>query len=108
MCSNSVKTYQGTFHNSLFNNPIKGMLLVNNPSCIKYSVVNEFNKKINVPYNEEREFEKHYLASSRKICSDKISKFVFNCNSKVKNEIIYRLARIYNHVFIVEVQDLAG
>ena len=55
-----------------------------------------------------RQFEKHYLTSSRKIYSDKISKFVFNCNSKVNNEIIDRLARIYNHVFIDEVQDLAG
>jgi DNA helicase-2/ATP-dependent DNA helicase PcrA len=108
LIQHGVKPYQGTFHQSLFLKPIRGMLLVNNPSGIKYSFANEFNKKINVPYNEEREFEKHYLASSRKIYSDKISKFVFNCNLKVKNEIIDRLARIYNHVFIDEVQDLAG
>jgi len=60
------------------------------------------------PYTEETNIQKHYLNSEQKIYSDKISKFVCKCNEKSNNAVIGRLSQIYTHIFIDEVQDLAG
>jgi DNA helicase II / ATP-dependent DNA helicase PcrA len=43
-----------------------------------------------------------------KIYSDKLSKFVFRCNEKTNGNVIDRISRIYSHIYIDEVQDLAG
>lgn len=56
----------------------------------------------------EEYFYRYYFTSSLKLYSDKLSKFVFSCNRKMGNEIISRISRIYDHVFVDEVQDLAG
>jgi DNA helicase-2/ATP-dependent DNA helicase PcrA len=56
----------------------------------------------------EKDFEKYYFTKELNIYSDKISKFVFNCNEKSKNQVIDRIARIFSHIFVDEVQDLAG
>jgi superfamily I DNA/RNA helicase len=42
------------------------------------------------------------------IYSDKISKFVLRCNENSGGAVIGRLCKIYSHIFIDEVQDLAG
>lgn len=52
--------------------------------------------------------EKHYFTETHKIYSDKLSKFVFNCNKENNGEVINRLSRIYTDIFIDEVQDLSG
>ncbi len=59
-------------------------------------------------FGEEKEFEKHYFSNGMKIYSDKLSKFVFRCNEKSNGFVIDRLSRIYSHIYIDEVQDLAG
>lgn len=86
---------------------IKGLLLVNSPteSGIKY-----INKKgIAIPYSEEEDFERHYFTkASRRIYSDKISKFVCRSNSKSEGAVLDRLIRIFPNIFIDEIQDLAG
>ncbi|MBK6285824.1 MAG: UvrD-helicase domain-containing protein [Draconibacterium sp.] len=56
----------------------------------------------------EKDFEKFYFTSGWKIFSDKVSKFIVGCNEKTNGDIINRLSRIYSHIFIDEVQDLAG
>jgi DNA helicase II / ATP-dependent DNA helicase PcrA len=56
----------------------------------------------------EADFRKFYFTNSFRIYSDKISKFVFRCNSVTKGDVINRIARIFDYVFIDEVQDLAG
>ena len=56
----------------------------------------------------EDDFYKHYFTIGLKIYSDKISKFIISCNKKMDNEIVSRISRIYDHVFVDEIQDLAG
>jgi superfamily I DNA/RNA helicase len=77
----------------LFDKTIKGLLLVNSQST---------------RYIPETRTEKHYFTDNYKIYSDKLSTFVFRCNEKSNGEVISRLSRIYTHIFIDEVQDLAG
>ncbi|SEI69935.1 DNA helicase-2 / ATP-dependent DNA helicase PcrA [Dyadobacter koreensis] len=100
LLQHGVRPYQGT----VFEGEIKGMLLVNSASGIRF--VNKH--KIAVPYTEENDFVKHYFSSNFKIYSDKISKFVVKCNRQSGGALLNRLSKIYQHIFIDEVQDLAG
>ncbi|MBN2835164.1 MAG: UvrD-helicase domain-containing protein, partial [Candidatus Delongbacteria bacterium] len=59
-------------------------------------------------YWGEDSFKKYYFTNSKKIYSDKISKFIINCNKKSNNQVINRIGRIFNHIFVDEIQDLAG
>ncbi len=99
LLQHGVKPFQG----GLFEKEITGLILVNSQSGLKYMF-----KGKPVYFNEEKEFEKHYFSKEIKIYSDKISKFVFKCNAKTNGSVIDRLTRIYKHIFIDEVQDLAG
>lgn len=100
LIEHGAKPYQGV----LFRKDIRGMLLVNEQSGLKYKT------KTGIPvyYSEGDEFEKHYFTSNQRIYSDKLSKFVIRCNQKSEGSVIDRLSRIYTHIFIDEVQDLAG
>ena len=89
LLQHGVRPYQGC----LFENKIKGMILVNNKSA---------------KYSRENDIQRHYFKDGGKIYSDKISKFVYKCNEKCNGSIINRLSRIYYHIYIDEVQDLAG
>lgn len=100
LLEHGAKPYQG----ALFNKDIKGMLLVNEQSGLKYRT----NKGTPVYYKEDGEFEEHYFTSNQRIYSDKLSKFVVRCNEKSGGSVIDRLSRIYTHIYIDEVQDLAG
>lgn len=102
-----VKPFQGSFNELLFDYDIKGMLLVNSASGVKYSF-EKYGKKINVTYSEKDEFLKHYFTSTGKIYSDKISKFSQTANSKTNSAIVNRLSLLYDKIYIDEVQDLAG
>ncbi len=59
-------------------------------------------------YVKETETKKHYFANDELIYSDKIAKFVMQCEAKSSGAVTARLARIYTDVFIDEFQDLAG
>lgn len=100
LLEHGAKPYQGL----LYTKDIKGMLLVNEQSGLKYRT------KSGVPvyYKEEDDFEKHYFTPNQRIYSDKLSKFVIRCNEKNNGSVIERLSKIYTHIFIDEVQDLAG
>lgn len=50
----------------------------------------------------------HYFTKDLKIYSDKVSKFVLKCNLSSDGKLLSRLMRIFNHIFVDEVQDLAG
>lgn len=100
LIEHGVKPFQGV----LYKKEIKGMLLVNGISGIRY--INKFG--VPVCYKEEDDFERHYFTPNQKIYSDKISKFVVRCNEKSNGAVIDRLSRIFTHVFVDEVQDLAG
>lgn len=97
LLQHGVKPYQ----DYLTDKKINGMLLVNEQSGLK------FRGKFPVYYKEE-EVDKHYFSKEYKIYSDKLSKFVFKCNEKNKGVVFDRLSRIYDYIFIDEVQDLAG
>lgn len=100
LLEHGAKPYQG----ALFIGDIKGMLLVNRQSGLRYKTRNG----IPVYYKEDGEFERHYFTSNQRIYSDKLSKFVIKCNEKSDGSVISRLSKIYSHIFIDEVQDLAG
>lgn len=53
-------------------------------------------------------FKKHYFTSKLKIYSDKISKFVFESNKASTGEVVSRITRIFDRIYIDEIQDLAG
>lgn len=95
LLEHGVKPYQG----HMLDEDINGLLLVNQRSGRVYP-----NK--NIYYSEDR-FE-HYFSPNLKIYSDKLSKFVCKCNEASNGEVIRRLSRIYSHIYIDEVQDLAG
>jgi DNA helicase II / ATP-dependent DNA helicase PcrA len=91
------------FQGGLFDKEIVGLILVNGQSGLKY-----YNKKIPIYFSEKKEFERYYFSEENKIYSDKISKFVLRCNTFSDGAVIKRLSNIYCHIFIDEVQDLAG
>ena len=100
LLKHGVRPFQGC----LFEKKIKGLILVSGQSGFKAN--NKFNQPIY--FGEEREFERHYFSHDLKIYSDKLAKFVFRCNEKSNGDVINRLSRIYPHIYIDEVQDLAG
>lgn len=59
-------------------------------------------------YWGESDFMKCYFTNSFKIYSDKISKFVCGADGASNGEVISRISRIYKHIYIDEIQDLAG
>lgn len=90
LLQHGVRPYQG----QLLAKRINGLLLVNEQSN-RYAA-------------EETSFMEHYFTPGLKIFSDKLSKFVIRSDKKSSGEVISRLSRIYTHVFVDEVQDLAG
>lgn len=99
LLQHGVRPFQGV----LFEKEITGLILVNSQSGLKYCF-----KGKPIYFSEEKEFERHYFSNETKIYSDKISKFVFRCNTCSDGAVIKRLSNIYSHIFIDEVQDLAG
>ena len=99
LLQHGVRPFQG----GLFEKQITGLILVNSQSGLKYRY-----KGKPIYFSEDKEFEQHYFSKELKIYSDKISKFVFRCNTNSGGAIIERLCKIYTHIFIDEVQDLAG
>ncbi len=59
-------------------------------------------------YVAETDTKCHYFASGEYIYSDKIAKFVIECENKSTNAVTARLGQIYTDIFIDEFQDLAG
>ena len=99
LLQHGVRPYQGC----LFEKKVKGMILVNEQSAFRYKHINGFSV-----YYKEENIQKHYFTDTFKIYSDKLSKFVFKCNQKSGGAVIDRLSRIYSHILVDEVQDLAG
>ena len=108
LIQHGAKPYQGIMHDSLSSKPISGLILVNEMSGVKYSYTNKGGQKIKIQYREDTEFIRQYFTVNLKIYSYKFSKFVIKCNKKTDNKVINRISRIYKHIFIDEVQDLAG
>lgn len=93
-----VRPYQSV----IFEGNVKGLLLVNQKSGFRYS----FHGR--PVYWGENNLPQYYFNGAMQIYSDKISKFVYKANELSNGLVIDRVSRIYSHIFIDEVQDLAG
>jgi hypothetical protein len=102
LLQHGVRPYQSIMNNDLHEKKI-GFYLTEGASGT-YKALNGKTYS----YGEEKNFDKYYFTKDSKIYSDKISKFIVECNKKTKDEIINRIARIYQHIYIDEIQDLAG
>jgi len=90
-----------------WNERVTGMELVSTASGIKYSYKKN-GKSIPVAWGETENFEKHYFNSAMHVYSDKLAKLACCCDKKSKGYVIKRLEQIYDHIYIDEVQDMAG
>ncbi|MEO3429269.1 UvrD-helicase domain-containing protein [Pelagibius sp. CAU 1746] len=99
LINHGVKPFQG----GLFEFPVRGMLLVSGPSAVRY--YNSMGKPVRW---REDEFEDHFFDSHHQIYSDKLAKLVVRCNKASGGDVIDRISRIFGHIFVDEVQDLAG
>ena len=61
-----------------------------------------------VPYIPESNTAAHYFAGGRFIYSDKISKFICECDRLTGGAVMQRLAMRFDHIFVDEIQDMAG
>jgi ATP-dependent DNA helicase UvrD/PcrA len=109
LLQHGVKPYQGAMNNILFENDIKGMFLSEGNSSIKRDSNGRpiYYKGRPLSYGES-DFKNFYFTKNWNIYSDKISKFIVDCNARTDGEILSRISRIYSHIYIDEVQDLAG
>ena len=67
-----------------------------------------FVNKQSAKYVGETDTGHHYFANGEFIYSDKISKFVLECEGKTSQAVTTRLGQVYTDIFIDEFQDLAG
>ena len=93
-----VRPFQGV----LFDFDVKGMVLTERQSGLRYV----YNGRPG--YWGESDFEKYYFDSQRRIYSDKLSKLVMRCNERSDGDVFDRISRVYKHIYVDEVQDLAG
>ncbi len=100
LIQHGVRPYQSF----LYRKRVKGLLLVNKQSGLKYMNSREYP----VYYGEDEDFEKHYFSDNHRIYSDKLSKFVYKVNKKSHGRVIKRISDIYSNIFLDESQDLAG
>lgn len=92
-----VKPYQSV----IWEGQIRGLILVNEKS----GYIERNGKRI---YFAEKDVEKYYFDSSKRIYSDKLSKFVVKANEISSGLVLKRLENIFKYIFIDEVQDMAG
>jgi len=93
-----IRPFQGGY----FDFDVRGMNLVNQRSGRKVSGVK------NPIYWSEEYFENYYFDKRKRIFSDKMAKLVIRCDEKSNGSVFDRISRIFGHVFVDEVQDLAG
>lgn len=103
LIQHGVKPYQGTLNEVMLKRSVRGLRLVNEPSGVKHRY-----GSFPVYWKEEDDFEKHYFNEDMKIFSDKLSKFVYKADEKSEGNVFNRISRMFSHIFIDEVQDLAG
>lgn len=91
------------FQSYMFEDKIKGMLLINKQSAFRFKGKNGF-----PIYWGEDNFYKHYFTDDNRIYSDKLSKLVCKINERSEEKVIERLVSVFPVIFIDECQDLAG
>lgn len=99
LIQHGVKPYQSV----IYNGKVKGLLLVNEKSGFRFRGRNR-----QPVYFGEDDPKNHYFSKSQLIYSDKLSKFVVKANELTDGKVIKRIGKIYSHIFIDEIQDMAG
>lgn len=61
-----------------------------------------------VPYIPEAKTSGHYFLDGSRIYSDKIAKFICECDRRSGGAIMRRLKQRFSHIIIDEIQDMAG
>ncbi|WP_321403484.1 UvrD-helicase domain-containing protein [Maridesulfovibrio sp.] len=90
------------FQNLITDKAIKGLRLTANRSGFRYKT------RGRPVYWGQKNVEPFYFNGARQIYSDKISIFVMESNRLTKGAVVDRISKIYRHIFVDEVQDLAG
>ncbi|MBI9110723.1 UvrD-helicase domain-containing protein [Maridesulfovibrio ferrireducens] len=93
-----VRPYQ----NLITDKPVKGLKLTTNRSGFRYRTQGR------PVYWGQNDVEPFYFNGARQIYSDKIAIFVMKSNQLTKGAVIDRISNLYAHIFVDEVQDLAG
>jgi DNA helicase II / ATP-dependent DNA helicase PcrA len=110
LLQHGVRPYQSVLNAQIHEKDI-GFYLTSEKSGKKFDAAGNpiLIKDKDIPtYWGEKDFLKYYFTNSLKIYSDKISKFVCDTDKASNSEVISRISRIYQHIYIDEVQDLAG
>lgn len=98
LITHGVKPFQGC----TFDFDVAGMVFAVTQSGIKTFVNGH-----PIPYAES-DFRRHFFDRIGRVFSDKLPKLMIRCNDNSGGSVIDRIARIFPHVFVDEVQDLAG
>jgi DNA helicase II / ATP-dependent DNA helicase PcrA len=59
-------------------------------------------------YIPETDTKRHYFTGDGLIYSDKLAKFVLKCDGATGGAVLDRLSRVYQRIYVDEVQDFAG
>lgn len=75
----------------------------------KINIINsiDFNHQYGYINFNSRGTPKHYMLTNN-ILSNTVSEFAIDSNIKSNNKVMQRLEKIYSHIYIDEIQDLAG
>jgi DNA helicase II / ATP-dependent DNA helicase PcrA len=98
LLKHGVRPYQSYIHSER----IRGINLVSNKSGFRYQ------GKFGPVYWGENDVARFYFDESERMFSDKIAKYVVRCNELSSGATLRRLRKLYDIVFIDEVQDFAG
>lgn len=97
LIKHGIKPYQSV----MFECNINGIFMINTKSGVRYD------KRGKKRYFSDKDKENFFNINDR-IYSDKISKLAFLVNKKSNGAIINRLMKIFDNIFIDEIQDMAG
>ncbi|WP_151752824.1 UvrD-helicase domain-containing protein [Acinetobacter soli] len=97
-----LKPYQCVLNQEIFRTKIGFNYWTEGQSGLRYC------SKRGPVYWGEQDFFKYFFDSKFSVYSDKISKLIIRIHESNNELIFHRLARIYEYVFIDEIQDLAG
>lgn len=101
LIQHGIRPYQNLIFRELDKNKLKGLHFVQSKSGIKYK-----SSRGSVYYKDDKfncYFDKNY-----RIYSDKVSKLTIKSNKDTGGKVLARLKKIYDYIFIDELQDMAG
>lgn len=100
LLQHGVRPYQGSIkiNRDMWDFSISGCIFPKSDS----SIIRKGNR---IFYKKSKEFS-YYFTSNNQIFTDKLAEFAVKCNAN--NQVINRLSKIFQYIFIDEVQDFAG